>query len=79
MLQGTPSGPDHLHLGARFTMAMKQGRFRYRTVNDVPEYEQDRSLAWRTTGQWYGRAVVGGQWWRYALVPIEWSARPALL
>jgi len=71
MLQGTPSGPDHLHLGARFSMAMKQGPFRYRSVNDVTEYEQDRSLAWRTTGQWRDRALVGGQWWRYTLVPVE--------
>lgn len=71
MLQGTPSGPDHLHLGAGFSMAMRQGPFRYRSVNDVTEYEQDRSLAWRTTGQWRGRTVVGGQWWRYTLIPVE--------
>lgn len=71
MVQGSPSGPDQLHLGARFSMAMKQGPFSYRSVNEVTEFEQNRSLAWKTIGEWRGRAVVGGQWWRYSLLPAE--------
>ncbi len=71
MLRGSPAGPARLHLGARFTMAMKQGAFAYRSVNEVTEFEQDRVLAWRTTGEWRGRTVVGGQWWRYVLLPTE--------
>lgn len=69
MLQGAPSRTERLHLGARFSMAMRQGPFSYRSVNEVTEFEEDRRLAWRTTGQWRGRTIVGGQWWRYLLEP----------
>ena len=69
MVQGAPDGPARLHRGARFTMAMRQGPFRYRSVNVVTEFEPDRTLAWRTTGEWRGRTVAGGQWWRYDLLP----------
>jgi uncharacterized protein YndB with AHSA1/START domain len=69
MVQGLPDGPDKLHLGARFSMAMRQGPFSYRSVNEVTAYEENRTLAWRTVGEWRGRTVVGGQWWRYDLLP----------
>ena len=71
MVRGVADGPDRLYPGARLTMAMRQGPFAYRSVNAVTEYEQDRTLAWRTTGEWRGRTVVGGQWWRYSLVPWQ--------
>ena len=67
MVQGAPGGPDPLHLGARFTMGMRQGRLRYRSVNQVTVFEPDRIIAWRTTGEWRGHTLVGGQWWRYDL------------
>jgi uncharacterized protein YndB with AHSA1/START domain len=69
MVQGSPAGSDELYLGARFTMAMRQGPLKYRSVNEVTEFEQDRTLAWRTTGEWRGRTILGGQWWRYDLLP----------
>ncbi|WP_448639232.1 SRPBCC family protein [Geodermatophilus sp. URMC 63] len=71
MVRGAPSGPERLHLGARFTMGMRQGPVRYRSVNEVTEFEQDRLLGWRTTGEWRGHTLVGGQWWRYRLVPED--------
>ena len=70
-VHGAPEGPDPLVLGARFSMAMRQGPFRYRSVNEVMAFEPDRVLAWRTTGEWRGRTVVGGQWWRYELLPAD--------
>ncbi|MDT0276242.1 SRPBCC family protein [Blastococcus goldschmidtiae] len=71
MVQGAPSGPGRLHLGARVTMGMRQGRLRYRSVNEVTVFEEGRALAWRTTGRWRGHTVVGGQWWRYELTPQD--------
>jgi uncharacterized protein YndB with AHSA1/START domain len=71
MLRGARTGPDRLHLGARFGMAMKQGPFSYTSRNEVTVFAPDRALAWRTTGQWRGRTVIGGQWWRYTLLPAE--------
>ena len=71
MLEGAPSGDDRLTPGARFGMAMKQGPFRYRSVNEVTELQPDRTIAWRTTGQWRGHTLVGGQWWRYTLTPVD--------
>ena len=61
MVRGVADGPDRLYPGARFTMAMRQGPFRYRSVNVVTEFEPDRTLAWRTTGEWRGRTVARGQ------------------
>lgn len=75
MVQGRPDGPDPLHLGARFTMGMRQGRFRYRSVNEVTVFEPDRAIAWRTTGEWRGLTLVGGQWWRYELTPVDGGTR----
>lgn len=71
MVKGLPNGPGQLYLGARFSMAMRQGPVNYRSVNEVTAYEQNRTLAWRTVGEWRGRTVVGGQWWRYELSPDD--------
>ena len=75
MLQGGPGGADRLHLGARFTMAMKQGPLSYRSINEVTVFEQDREVAWKTTGEWKGHTIVGGHWWRYVLTPVEEGTR----
>ena len=75
MVEGLPEGPGRLHLGARFSMAMRQGPLRYRSVNEVTAFEPDRMLAWRTVGEWRGRTVVGGQWWRYELSPDDDGTR----
>ena len=50
-------GPDRLHLGARFTMAMRLG-LPYAMVNTVVEFDEGRRIAWRHAS----RAV-----WRYEL------------
>ncbi|RCV52293.1 SRPBCC family protein [Marinitenerispora sediminis] len=70
MLRGQPDGPERLGPGERFAMAMRQAGVRYRSVNTVVEYEPDRLIAWETWGEWRGRRTVGGQRWRYQLVPL---------
>ena len=71
MLLGAPVGPDRLKLGSEFSMAMRQGRRRYRSHSRVVEFEQDRLIAWETTGRWRGHRYVGGQRWRYRLTPAD--------
>jgi uncharacterized protein YndB with AHSA1/START domain len=44
-LRGHVTGPERLALGARFGMSMKWGA-KYRTVNTVKEFEEDRLIAW---------------------------------
>jgi hypothetical protein len=46
---------------------MHQG-FGYRTSNEVVEFEQDRRIAWKTTGL---KGIVGGRIWRYELEPVD--------
>lgn len=60
-----PSRP--LSLGTRFGMSMKMGA-PYKTANEVIEYEQDRRIAWQTSG--FG-GLVGGRIWRYELLPVD--------
>lgn len=67
MVLGRPRGPERLHLGAEFSMRMKQGGLDYRTSNEVVEFEEGSLIAWRTHGVVRGRKVVGGQLWRFRL------------
>jgi uncharacterized protein YndB with AHSA1/START domain len=54
-----PGGPERLVLGARFGMDMRMGA-RYKILNTVVEYEQDRLIAWRH---------FAGHRWRWRLKP----------
>jgi hypothetical protein len=40
-------------------------------VSTVIEYEQNRRLAWQTTGPGALGARVGGRIWRYELEPVD--------
>lgn len=59
-IQGSISGPATLKLGSKFGMRMKLG-IRYRILNTVVEFEENRRIAWRHLGRWR---------WRYELHPI---------
>jgi len=50
-------------------MAMNQLGLHYRSHNRVVEYEHERLITWQTTGQWHGTNIVGGQRWRFELIP----------
>lgn len=71
MVLGATPGPVRLQLGDRFITAMRQGPTRYRSVSTVVEYEPDRLIAWETWGEVAGRKLIGGQRWRYRLVPAD--------
>ncbi len=58
-----------LREGSVFTMSMRNG-FSYSMVNTVIEYEQDRRIAWQTTGAGLLKHVIGGRIWRYQLEPV---------
>ena len=45
MVEGVVSGPARLELGSRFGMGMRYG-LRYRTRNEVVEFEEGRRIAW---------------------------------
>lgn len=66
-VQGTRRESRPLELGTRFGMSMKMG-LPYSTSNEVVEFEQDRRIAWRTSGL---KGIVGGRIWRYELQPVE--------
>ena len=70
-LRGASRGPSRLSLGAKFSMAMQQGRASYRSLNRVVEFDDGRALAWETVGEYRGRRFVGGHRWRYQLIPQE--------
>ncbi|MDQ3629237.1 MAG: SRPBCC family protein [Actinomycetota bacterium] len=59
-----------LREGSVFGMSMRMG-LSYSTINTVVEYEQDRRIAWQTTGAGLLRHVVGGRVWRYELEPVD--------
>jgi uncharacterized protein YndB with AHSA1/START domain len=67
-------GPQRLSLDARFGMAMKLG-VRYRMVNTVIEFEEDRRIAWAPKPEVRGKikegGVIGGRVWRYDLEPVD--------
>ena len=54
------SGPDRLFLGARFGMNMRI-KIGYRITNEVVEFEESKTIAWRHLMKWV---------WRYDLVDL---------
>lgn len=60
-VRGIISGPQRLSLGSKFGMSMHLG-IRYRVLNKVVEFEEERLIAWRHVGRWR---------WRYELRPIS--------
>lgn len=64
-VQGVKQPGEPLHLGSEFGMSMKMG-VPYSTKNVVVEFEQDRLIAWKTTGL---GGLIGGRIWRYELEP----------
>ncbi len=66
-VRGTRQSSRPLTLGTTFGMSMHQG-VGYRTSNTVVEFEQDRRIAWKTTGL---KGLVGGRIWRYELEPVD--------
>ena len=66
-VRGTRQASRPLALGTTFGMSMHMG-VGYRTSNTVVEFEQDRRIAWKTTGL---KGLVGGRIWRYELEPVE--------
>ncbi|MDO9377202.1 MAG: SRPBCC family protein [Nocardioidaceae bacterium] len=69
-VRGTSGPSEPLRAGSVFGMSMNQG-FSYSTQNTVIEFEQDRRIAWQTTGAGLLAKVVGGRIWRYELEPTE--------
>lgn len=59
------SGPDRLHLGAKFGMRMRIG-LPYPIRNEVVEFDEPRRIAWRH----FDRHV-----WRYELEPVPGGTR----
>ena len=59
-LQGHISGPERLHLGAKFAMAMKI-RVPYRITNTVVAFEEGRKISWCHLMKWT---------WTYELVDL---------
>lgn len=70
MLHGHSRGPERLDLGSKFSMSMQQSRIRYRSLNRVIEFVDNRAISWETVGERRGRRFIGGQRWRYELLPI---------
>jgi len=64
---GTAQESEPLALGTTFGMSMHRG-VGYKTSNKVIEFEQDRRIAWQTTGL---GGIVGGRIWRYELSPTD--------
>lgn len=62
-VKGTRQESRPLSLGAKFGMSMQLGMV-YKTSNEVIEFEQDRRIAWQTTGM---HGIIGGRIWRYEL------------
>jgi uncharacterized protein YndB with AHSA1/START domain len=66
-VRGTRQSSRPLTLGTTFGMSMHMG-VGYTTSNTVVEFEQDRRIAWKTTGLF---GIVGGRIWRYELEPVD--------
>ena len=59
-LQGSLSGPERLHLGAKFGMAMKI-KLPYRITNTVVAFEEGKKISWSHLMKWT---------WSYELVDL---------
>lgn len=70
-VRGTRQASRPLSLGTRFGMTMHMG-VGYKTSNEVIEFEQDRLIAWKTTGL---KGLIGGRIWRYELEPTADGTR----
>ncbi len=66
-VKGTRQDSRPLELGAKFGMSMHMG-VGYKTSNEVVEFEQNRLIAWKTTG---AKGMIGGRIWRYELEPVD--------
>ncbi|MCW4353001.1 SRPBCC family protein [Hoyosella sp. YIM 151337] len=64
---GTRGDSRPLTLGTKFGMSMKMG-LPYSMANVVIEFEENRRIAWKTTG--FG-GLLGGRIWRYELEPAD--------
>jgi hypothetical protein len=60
-LRSVIKGPVRLALGSKFGMNMEIG-IKYRIINTVVEFEEDKVIAWRHLGRWI---------WRYELKVIS--------
>ena len=65
-VRAAAEGSGRLQKGARFTMVMRGLGVTYRMENTVVEFEEGRRIAWRN---------VGGQRWRYEMVPVPGGTR----
>jgi uncharacterized protein YndB with AHSA1/START domain len=68
------SGSQRLELGSTFGMSMKMG-LPYSMVSTVIEFDENRRIAWQTTGPTAIGKHVGGRIWRYELEPVEGGTR----
>jgi uncharacterized protein YndB with AHSA1/START domain len=63
-------GSERLGLGSTFGMSMKMG-VPYSMVSTVIELDENRLIAWQTTGPTAIGKHVGGRIWRYELEPVD--------
>ena len=67
---GAKGGSERLGLGSSFGMSMKMG-LPYSMVSTVIEFDENRRIAWQTTGPTAIGKHVGGRIWRYELEPVD--------
>jgi uncharacterized protein YndB with AHSA1/START domain len=67
---GVKGSSERLALGSTFGMSMKMG-LPYSMVSTVIEFDDNRRIAWQTTGPTAIGKHVGGRIWRYELEPVE--------
>ena len=65
------SGTERLTLGSKFGMSMKMG-IPYSMLNEVIEFDENRTIAWQTKpSSSFGARFGGGRIWRYDLEPVD--------
>ena len=69
-VRSAKGGSPRLALGSRFGMSMRMG-LPYTMESTVIEFEENRRVAWQTTGPGRIGARVGGRIWRYELEPVD--------